>query len=91
MRLRLINNLPSVCILVLILVGLMTVAVGPWRQGVAIIGGATAAGGLLRLVLPDQLAGILRVRSRLGDSTCLVLAGVAIIVLAVIIPPSPQQ
>nr|WP_246292978.1 DUF3017 domain-containing protein [Naumannella cuiyingiana] len=66
--------------------GLVIIAVGPWRLGVAVVGAATILAGVLRLVLPVAWAGPLRVRSRAADTTVLLLAGALIIVLSVIIP-----
>lgn len=67
--------------------GLVVVALGPWRRGVALIGLALLLGAVMRAVLGDADAGMLRVRrSRWLD--CLMLAGVglAMIVLAAVIP-----
>lgn len=59
---------------------------GAWRTGCMIIGAALAVGGLLRLVLRKERAGLLAVRARGFDVTMLILAGAAVIVLALLVP-----
>ena len=68
-------------------VGLLIVAFGPWRRGVALIGAALILGALARIVLSDNNAGMLRVRrSRWADVLMLGGVGVTLIVLASVIP-----
>ncbi len=71
-------------------VGLLVVAFGPWRRGVALIGAALLLGALLRAVLPANNAGMLRVRrNRWVDVLMLAGVGAALIVLASVIPNQP--
>lgn len=68
-------------------IGLLVVAFGPWRRGVAMIGVALIVGALARVVLSDNNAGMLRVRrSRWADVLMLGGVGVTLIVLASVIP-----
>ena len=68
-------------------VGLLVVALGPWRRGVAMIGAALIVGAVVRLLLSDNNAGMLRVRrSRWADVVMLGGVGVALLVLASVIP-----
>jgi hypothetical protein len=68
-------------------VGLLVVAVGPWRRGVALIGVALLLGALMRALLRDRDAGMLRVRrNRWVDVLMLGGVGTALIVLASVIP-----
>ena len=68
-------------------VGLGIVAFGPWRRGVALIGLALLVGAVARAVLRDRDAGMLRVRrNRWVDVLMLGGVGVALIVLASVIP-----
>ena len=68
-------------------IGLLIVAFGPWRRGVALIGAALILGALARIVLSDNNAGMLRVRrSRWADVLMLGGVGVTLIVLASVIP-----
>lgn len=60
---------------------------GSWRIGCMIIGASLGVGGLLRLFLPKESAGLLAVRARGFDVTMLILAGAAVVVLALVIPP----
>jgi DUF3017 family protein len=54
-----------------------------WRRGVGAVALAMIAAGVLRIVLPQQRAGLLRVRSRWLDVACYLSAGVAILVAAI--------
>ena len=68
-------------------VGLLVVAFGPWRRGVGVIGLALLFGALARVFLPDNNAGMLRVRRhRWADVLMLAGVGTALIVLASVIP-----
>ena len=72
------------------LIGLLVVAFGPWRRGVDLIGVALLVGALMRTVLSEGNAGMLRVRrSRGADVVMLAGAGTALIVLASVIPNQP--
>ncbi len=72
------------------LVGLVVVAVGPWRRGVGLIGLALLLGALARALLRDRDAGMLRVRrNRWVDVLMLGGVGTAMIVLASVIPNQP--
>ncbi|ROR90170.1 DUF3017 domain-containing protein [Nocardioides aurantiacus] len=71
-------------------VGLLVVALGPWRRGVMLIGIALLVGAVMRTLLPENEAGMLRVRrSRWIDLVMLAGVGAALIVLAVVIPDQP--
>ncbi|MGI8700129.1 MAG: DUF3017 domain-containing protein [Nocardioidaceae bacterium] len=72
-----------------VLVGLVVVAVGPWREGVTLMGLAFGLAFLMRLVLPDQLAGMLRVRHRMIDVAVLAVCAGLMLALAVVIPNRP--
>lgn len=69
--------------------GLLVLAFGPWRRGVALIGAALVAAAALRLLLGEDNAGMLRVRSRLFDVAALAGVGIALIALAANIPDQP--
>ena len=76
-------------VLGLCLVGLVITIAGPWRTGVSLMGTGLVLGGAARLVLPEQRAGMLRVRRKGADVAMLALVGVALIVLAIIVPDQP--
>lgn len=70
-------------------VGLGIVLAGAWRTGLSWIGAGLLLAALTRLVLSDQRAGMLRVRRKWSDVAMLTLAGVALIVLSVLVPNQP--
>jgi hypothetical protein len=69
--------------------GLLLVAFGPWRKGVAVIGAALVFAAGCRVFLSERDAGMLGVRSRWFDATALFFVGAALITLANIIPDQP--
>ena len=71
------------------LTGLAITVAGAWRTGVSWMGAGLLVGSLSRLVLPERRAGILRVRRRTADVGMLALAGVALLVLAAVVPNQP--
>jgi hypothetical protein len=71
-------------------VGLALVAFGPWRRGIDLIGAALIVGALMRVLLSENRAGMLRVRrSRWADVLMLGGVGTVLIVLASVIPNQP--
>jgi multisubunit Na+/H+ antiporter MnhB subunit len=76
-------------VLGLTLVGLVITIAGAWRTGVSWIGSGLVLAAAARLVLPEHRAGMLRVRRKSLDVAMLALAGVALIVLAIIVPNQP--
>ena len=69
--------------------GLLVVVLGPWRRGIVIIGTSLLLAAVMRLALRDANAGMLRVRRRWADVLMMVGVGVAMIVLANVIPNQP--
>lgn len=63
--------------------GLLDVGVLPahWLRGVLLLAGALGLAGLLRLVLPDRLAGLLAIRGRLFDAGWFIAFGAAMVIL----------
>ena len=57
-----------------------------WRLGCLLIGAALLVGAVERIVLPDREAGLLQVRGKAFDVAVLGLMGVAVLVLAVVVP-----
>lgn len=70
--------------------GLLLVAFGPWRKGVAVMGAALVFAAGCRVFLRGRDAGMLGVRSRWFDVTGLALVGAALITLANVIPDQPS-
>lgn len=69
-----------------VLVGVVIAATGAWRLGVTVMGASFGLAFLARLVLPDQRAGMLRIRRRLVDLITMGICGVSMAVLAAVIP-----
>jgi Protein of unknown function (DUF3017) len=66
------------------LVGLLGIALsvlGSWMQGVVGISAALVFAGVARLVLPDRLAGLLRVRRKAFDVVLLLVLGLGTFVV----------
>lgn len=73
-------------VVALVLTGLGIVAVGVWRTGVTLMGGAFGLACAGRAVLPDEQAGMLRIRRRGVDLVTMAMCSAGMFVLAVIIP-----
>ena len=73
-------------VVAMVLSGVASAVLGAWRTGVGWMGAGLLAGAATRLVLPEERAGMLRVRRKATDVVMLVLAGVGLIVLAVVVP-----
>ena len=69
--------------------GLCLVVAGPWRAGVAVVGGAFIVGAIARSVVPVSHTGMLRVRGKAFDMLWMTLLGVALVVLSLVIPDQP--
>lgn len=70
--------------------GIGIVVAGPWRTGIRWLGVALLLGACGRAVLSERGAGMLRVRRRWSDVLTLVVAGSALLVLAVLVPERPR-
>ena len=68
--------------------GLAVVSAGHFRRGATLVAVAVCLGAVLRVVLPVRRCGLLAVRSRAFDVSCLLVLGVGILVLALVVPPS---
>lgn len=79
-----------IAVVAVVAVGLCVMAVGPWRVGVSMCGGALAAAAVCRIAIPDRAAGLLRVRRRPIDVLWMLTLAGMIIALAVIIPSQPS-
>jgi hypothetical protein len=75
-----------VAVAVAVLVGLGLVALGAWQAGITVAGAAMAAASLARALLPERLAGLLRIRRRTSDVVLMLGFGVVLIALAIAIP-----
>jgi hypothetical protein len=85
-----IGGLVYLIVVAVTAVGLLVVAFGPWRRGVELIGLGLIFGAVMRALLWDRNAGMLRVRRhRWVDVLMLAGVGSALIVLANVIPNQP--
>lgn len=66
--------------------GAVLVATRHWRRGSVMIGGSMVLAAVLRLLLPERLAGLLVVRSMVFDVAWCAGAGVAVMVLGLVVP-----
>jgi hypothetical protein len=73
-------------VMAVLLIGLGTVIFGAWRTGIVLIGSGFGLAFAFRAVLPDERAGMLRVRRRFFDLVVLALCCAGTIVLAIVIP-----
>jgi hypothetical protein len=67
-------------------VSIAVIALGPWRTGLTLMGGGLLAGAFARLVIPDEKAGMLKVRRKSLDVLLTTVLGVALVTLAVAVP-----
>ncbi len=72
-------------------VGLVLVGINAWRAGVVVIGLGFGLAFVMRLVLPDNRAGMLRVRRRLFDLATLAMCSGVMLAMAVLIPNRPTK
>jgi membrane protein required for beta-lactamase induction len=86
---RTIGGVVYLLVVTMTLVGLGITVAGAWRTGVGWMGAALLLGALARAVLSERGAGMLRVRRRWSDVLTLTIVGVALIVLAVVVPEQP--
>ena len=68
-------------------VGLGVVALDHFRTGCLLLGFSVLFAALARLLLPARRVGLLVVRSRAFDVVVLTGMGVALVVLAIVVPP----
>ncbi len=73
-------------VLVVLAVGLLTVAFGYWRRGTEYVGVAVILAMVLRLVLPTHNVGSLAVRGRIFDAVTMLLIGGAVVVFSILVP-----
>lgn len=84
-----LGGLIYLCVLVGAMVGIGIVATGAWRGGVRCLAAALIGAAFARVALPDDNAGMLRVRRKALDAAILTGAGIALLVLAASIPNQP--
>jgi hypothetical protein len=81
-----LGGLVYLAVLASAVIGLVTVLAGAWRAGLSWVGAGLLVAALTRLLLSERGAGMLRVRRKWSDVLMLTLAGVGLIVLAIVVP-----
>jgi hypothetical protein len=74
------------CVLAAALAGVGAAASGAWRLGVAVMGLSLGVAFVARLALPDDRAGMLRIRRRIVDLATMALCGIGLVLLSIVIP-----
>lgn len=74
-----------------VLAGLILVAAGAWRTGIATMGASFGLAFAGRAVLPDERAGMLRIRRRFVDLTAMAICCGGMLTLAIIIPSGARS
>ena len=69
--------------------GFVLVMVGQWRPGTSLLGVSFLLATIGRIALPDRDAGMLKLRRKAIDVPTLLAIGVALIVLASVVPDAP--
>lgn len=72
-----------------VLTGLAIAAAGAWRTGVTVMGASFGLAFAARLVLPDERAGMLRIRRRFVDLAAMAMCCAGMLALALTIPYRP--
>lgn len=81
------NPWPLLAALAVVGVGAVLAGLGFWRVAALTIAAGLGLAGVLRLVLPRRIAGLLVVRRRGFDVTVLGAMAVALAVVATLVPP----
>ncbi len=82
------NPWPLLLVLTAVAVGAGYAAFGHWRRASLMVAGALVLAGLLRLVLPRDLAGLLVLRRKWIDVTVFTVLGLATAAVSLFVPPS---
>ena len=70
-----------------VLGSLVVVALGHFRRGSVLLAAVVVLAMFLRILLGEQEAGLLAVRSKIVDVVCLAVLGIGLGVLAFAVPP----
>jgi uncharacterized membrane protein YwaF len=79
---------PFALALAVVAVGLLAISFASehWLRGVVIIASGFGVAAVLRLVLPDERAGLLRIRRRSFDVACFGVVSVLAVIFGVLLP-----
>lgn len=76
-------------VLVALVTGIALISADAWRVGTGVCGGAMLAAGVGRLLVPERMSGLLRVRRRTSDALLMLALGVVLVGMALLIPRQP--
>jgi len=76
-------------VLVALGTGLVLITADAWRAGTGVCGGAMLAAGVGRMLVPERMSGLLRVRRRTSDALLMLALGVVLVGMALLIPRQP--
>jgi multisubunit Na+/H+ antiporter MnhB subunit len=74
-----LSQLPFAVVMLIVAVAALRIGQYHWRQGTALIGGALLVAAVLRIVLSEDRAGLLAIRTRIVDFVS--YAGLAALIL----------
>jgi hypothetical protein len=83
------GGLVYLAVLIVAAAGIGLVVAGLWRSGATVMGVAFMLGAIGRIALPDADAGMLKLRRKAIDVPTMLAIGVALIVLAAVVPATP--
>jgi uncharacterized membrane protein len=84
----LVREWPFVLVCLGVCAGLaVVVLLDRFRRGTLLLAAAVILGAWLRALLPSERSGLLRVRSRAFDVATMLVLGVALVVVALAVPP----
>ncbi len=83
-------NWPFALVCLGVLAGLgVVVLLDRFRRGTLVMAGAVLLGAWLRVLLPEEQLGLLRVRGRAFDVVTMLALGLGLSVVALVVPPPP--
>ncbi|MDQ2582442.1 DUF3017 domain-containing protein [Saccharothrix yanglingensis] len=85
------RHLPFALVLAITSLGFVRIVQYHWRQGVVLIGLALLVAALLRIMVTDEQAGLIAIRSRSVDALLYTGLGFAVIVVAMTIIGGPLE
>ena len=80
------GGLVYLAVLAVTIAGIVVVVLGQWQAGLTVMGIGLLGGAVARLLIPDDLAGMLGIRRKLFDVATLVALGSGLVVIALVIP-----
>ncbi|NLE97685.1 MAG: DUF3017 domain-containing protein [Propionibacterium sp.] len=78
---------PLLVVLLIMGGGIVYAVFEHWRRAPLMVGAAMFVAGMFRLILPREIAGLLVVRRKSFDVAVYLLLAVAIVVVALVVPP----